>query len=235
MGTIVPDSNTGKLTFYEAHFSPWTANAVAIGLTPEAVTALGTKIDASRTAYDNMIAQRNAAKAATQNFYDTVIDMHASPGAGADMIAAIKNFAQTTDNPQVYTLAEIPPPATPAPAPAPGRPYRFEVELRPLGSIALGWKCDNPRGVYGTLYEVRRRIGTAGEFVLIGSSGEKSFVDETLPSDAGAAEGGVTYAITAVRSTVRGIEGVVTVNFGVGTGGGMSVTSSDGGSVKLAA
>jgi len=28
--------------FYEAHLTPWTTNAAAIGLTPAAVTALGT-------------------------------------------------------------------------------------------------------------------------------------------------------------------------------------------------
>jgi len=38
-------------------------------------------------------------------------DNEAAPGLGSDMIDTIKNFAQTTDDPNVYTLAQIPPPA----------------------------------------------------------------------------------------------------------------------------
>ncbi|MDQ7013265.1 MAG: hypothetical protein Q9O74_05130 [Planctomycetota bacterium] len=52
----------------------------------------------------------------TQSYYDAIAAMHSGPNAGSDLIDTIKNFAQATDDPNVYTLAEIPPPAPPAPS-----------------------------------------------------------------------------------------------------------------------
>ncbi len=50
-----------------------------------------------------------------------------------------------------------------------------------------------------------------GAFAVIGVSGIRRFVDDTLPSGAAS----VTYEIVAIRSTTRGIAGRFTVNFGV--------------------
>lgn len=238
--SIVPQNRAARLQFYEAHFAPWTGNAVAIGLTPESVTALGTLTDSCRTAYDNMIAARQASKAATLAFYNTADAMHADPGAGADMIATIKNYAQITDDPNVYVLAEIPAPAVPGVVPPPGRPFDFEVGLGASGAITLGWKCDNPTASTGVYYEVRRQIGDPGDSVIIGTSGERSFTDDTLPASAATAVGGVVYTITAVRGALRGGDATVLLKFGTSTGSGalgVSIASpAEGGSgVKLAA
>jgi ribonuclease BN (tRNA processing enzyme) len=75
------------------------------------VTALDGATTHARKAYNDHLAAQQAAKAATDAFYDKVRLMHASPGAGADMIQTIKTYAQTTNNPNVYVLAQIPPPA----------------------------------------------------------------------------------------------------------------------------
>jgi len=157
------------------------------------------------------------------------------PGAGADMIQTIKTYAQTTNNPNVYVLAQIPPPAQGGTTPPPGTPFDFTVGLLQDGSLQLKWKCSNPSGTVGTIYEVKRQIG-GGAFEFVGATGVKTFTDDTLT---GASP--VTYQITAVLSTARGNPAQFVVNFGVG-GGGLTVASvvstpesSSGGDIKMAA
>lgn len=228
---IVPDSRVGKLNFYEARLAPWAANAVAIGVTPAAVAALDALAIDARKAFEDMEAARNAAKAATQIFYEAIRNLHSGPGAGSDMIDAIRVKAQSTDDPGVYALAQIPPPATPSTTPPPGTPSNFTVGLNQDGSLLLKWKCDNPSGTQGTIYEVMRRFTLDGPFTFIGASGTRSFIDQTIPNGAAPA----TYRITAVRSTQRGSPAQFTVSFGVG-GSGPTVTSvSNGTQVKMAA
>ncbi|MBL0870359.1 MAG: hypothetical protein IBJ18_07280 [Phycisphaerales bacterium] len=217
---VVPETRLGKIQFYENHLGPWADNAVAIGLTSTAVAALGSLTSNARKAYDDAEAARQAAKAATQAYYNAVRAMHNGPGAGADMIEQIRNKAQSTNNPEIYTLAEIPAPATPGTIPPPGTPNDFTVGLLQNGAVELKWKCANPSGAQGTVYEVKRRSGAAGNFVYVGSTGVKNFVDETV--SAGTAS--VTYQVTAIRSTQRGNPAQFTVNFGIGgVGGGPGV------------
>lgn len=231
---VVPDNRLGKIEFYEAHTGPWTTNAAAIGLTPASVTALSTATTNARKAYNDHLAAQEAARAATQAFYDKVRLMHSAPGAGADMIQTIKTFAQTTNNPNVYVLAQIPPPAAGGATPPPGTPFNFTVGLLQDGALELKWKCNNPSGTVGTIYEVKRQIGGGGAMTFVGATGVKTFTDDSLPSNASPC----TYQITAVRSTARGNPAQFTVNFGMG-GGGLTIASisgeSDGASVKMAA
>lgn len=105
---IVPNDRLGKIEFYEAHTPAWATSAAAIGLTPASVTALTGAVTSARKAYNDNIVAQAAARAATAAFYDKVRLMHSAPGAGADMIQTIKTFAQTTNNPNVYVLAQIP-------------------------------------------------------------------------------------------------------------------------------
>lgn len=229
---VIPNTRLGKVEFYEAHITPWTTNAVGIGLTAAAVTALAEAVADARAAYDAHLAAQQAARAATQNFYEKVRLMHSAPGRGSDMLETIKTFARTTDDPNVYILAQIPPPRDPGALPPPGTPFGFTVGLLQNGSLELKWKCSNPPGTYGTIYEVRRQIG-GGAFAFVGATGSRTFVDDTLPSGASPA----TYQVTGVRSTSRGKPAQFTVTFGVG-GAGLSiagVSSDTGASVKIAA
>ncbi|MFG0244069.1 MAG: hypothetical protein ACF8R9_14885 [Phycisphaerales bacterium JB054] len=208
---ITPNSRLGKVTFYETHISPWANNAAAIGLEVAEVTALGVATGAARTAYNDMIAARAAAKAATQDFYNAVTAMHSAPGKGSDMIDTIKNYAQTTDDPGVYTLAEIPPPSEPGVVPPPGTPFDFRLSLQQSGAVELKWKCNNPAGAPGTVYEIRRSVD-GGEFVTLTTIGERAFLDESVPSTSGQ----VIYQITAIRSTLRGTPAQFNFRFGAG-------------------
>ena len=232
---IVPDSRLGKIEFYEAHTlaaGPWASNAAAIGLAPAAVTALGTLTTLARAAFNAAEAARQAAKAATQNYYDKVRALHSNPGAGQDMIDTIRLYAETKNDPNVYVLAQIPAPAVPGTTPPPGTPFEFTVGLLQNGALELKWKCNNPSGTQGTIYEVKRRTGASGAFSYVGSSGVRTFTDDTVA----AGSPGVTYQITAVRSTQRGNPGQFTVSFGVGGGPGLTIASiTEGGPMKMAA
>jgi hypothetical protein len=120
----------------------------------------------------------------------------------------------------------------PSPMGAPGTAYNLKVKLMGDGSIDMGWKCNNPRGSTGTIYQIFRRIGAgaADAFEYLGGVGSKKLHDTTIP--AGTAV--VTYKIQAVRSTAVGDWAEFSVNFGNGAGGAMiaSVTEQ---SPKLAA
>jgi hypothetical protein len=220
--SIFPQSRLGKIEFYENRITDWAANAAGIGLTPTAIADLTTLVEAARAAYSESEKARIASQAATQAFYDAVRAMHNGPGAGSDMVDQIRGFARRTDNPQVYVIAQIPAPQPASSIPPPGTPFGFTVGLLETGAIELKWKCINPEGAGGTIYEVRRRTGVnpASPFVYVGGSGTRNFTDNSLPSGSSP----VTYQVTAARSTVRGNPGQFTVAFGVGGGPGLAIT-----------
>ena len=115
----------------------------------------------------------------------------------------------------MYPLAQIPAPAVPSPVGPPGTPFDFTVALQQTGAVTLRWKCNNPVGASGTVYEVRRRVGGTGTFGFLANVGTRSFTDETIPGGSN----GVTYQITATRSTRRGTPAQFNVNFGIGGDG----------------
>lgn len=229
--SIVPSSDIGRITFYEAHIAGWTLIPTQIGLLAADCTALAGLISKARGAYNAQQAALEASKAATMTMHQAVLAMHT---LGAADIAKIKAFAEATNNPGVFPLASIPAPATPSPVGPPGTPFDFTVSLAQSGAITLHWKCNNPVGAAGTVYEVRRRAGATGTFGYLASVGSKSFTDETIP----AGSNGVTYEITATRSTKRGVAAQFNVNFGVG-GDGMTFATvspvSENATMKMAA
>jgi hypothetical protein len=229
---IVPTKVQDLLAFTEAHAALWRDRASSLGLSGAQAEAFSQASSNAKTRVDEATLAENARKAATVMSNDAVRELRRSAG---ETLAIIKAFADNSANPAaVYALAEIPEPATPAPLPPPGVPTDFTVQLTQSGVIELKWKCANPAGSTGTIYEVRRRTGSAGEFTFVGVSGTRAFTDDSLP----AGSTGVTYQITAVRSTKRGLPGQFNVNFGVAGGGGMFVASVTEGTapvVKMAA
>ena len=104
----------------------------------------------------------------------------------------------------------ISPPAAKSPLGPPGRPDQFKATIDSIGAVTLTWTCANPSGAVGTLYQLARRLGPTGEFVHLGTSGKRRFVDATIP--AGTAS--VTYEVRAIRSTKFGIAAQFNVTFG---------------------
>lgn len=228
--SIVPESRLDKIQFYENHLAPWSANAAEIGLVPATVTSFAARVTAARAAYDAAEVARQSSKVATQAFYLAVREMHSEPGGGQDLIDTIRAFALSKGDPNIFNLAEIPPPATPGTLPPPGTPTNFTVELQPTGAILLKWRCENPVGASGTVYEVLRQ-SSGGSMTYAGATGSREFLDASLPFDGSP----VVYRVTAIRSTLRGVPAEFTVKFGIGgPGSSFSVTGVSEG-VKLAA
>lgn len=215
--SLIPDSKTGKVAFFQTKIAPWTTNAVAIGTSAAAVTDLGTKV----TAAQDKIADQNAAfeayRTAVMTANNAVRTMEA---AGSDIIKQIRTKAALDGN-TVYELAEIPAPAIPTPVPPPGMPTHFTAALNPNGSLTLKWKCANPPGGGGTIYQIARQIG-GGAMTPLGVSGTRTYTDSTLPAGAGE----VIYQIQAVRSTALGVAAEFLVRLGTSASGAATASVS---------
>lgn len=226
---VIPVTRLQQIEFSEAHLPVFTAAPTSIGLTASQVSALSALTEQARKDYDAALAARQASKAATEAMYASVGSMR---NQLADMVRSIKTFAEASANPgTIYSMAQIPAPLPPSEVPPPGTPFDFKVEILQNGALRLTWKCDNPEGASGTIYEVFRGAqGSTPSYV--GSTGIKEFVDDTLPRSAVP----ISYQFTAVRSTRRGDPATLTVSFGVaGGGGGFTINSVQGGEIAAPA
>lgn len=210
--STVPRKDLETIQFFELHVPVWTGTPAAIGLTPAQVTALDTLTKAARNTYTAQQNAKNAAKAATVNFRSAIAALRNN---GADLVKLIRAFAQTTNNPNVYALAQINPPAPPTPRPAPGQPTDFTVALTTEGAISLRWKAANASPSSGAFFNIRRKLAGQNAFEIIGNTGSKSFVDDTIPLGTTHA----TYIIQGYRGTTAGeASDQFVVQFGVGNG-----------------
>jgi hypothetical protein len=205
------------ITFYSQRQAGWNTNATAIGISTSEVTALGTLISSAQTALSAQIASKQVAKDDTVTLHDSA---RALSAAGADLIRKIKAKAGQTGGDSVYALAQIPPPSTPSPVGPPGTPYQLKVELIPGGALTLTWKCDNPVGSQGTLYQIGRKVNGATEFDYVGGVGTRKFTDTTLP----AGTNQVIYQIQGVRTTALGVAQEFIVSIGSGANGVMTAS-----------
>ena len=224
---LLPPSRIGKVEFFESRLGAWTEHDTDIGLTAGAVSNLTALTEAARAAFLAAEEARIASKGATEAFYTAVAAMAKS---GTSMIETIRVYADVNNNPNVFVLAGIPAPSSGSPIGPPGTPFQPVVTLSQTGAIALNWKCNNPSGASGTIYEVRRQIGS-GNFVFVGATGTREFIDDTIPAGSSI----VNYQVNGLRSTVRGPVATFNVRFGVGGGGGLTVVDSTNAEVKMAA
>jgi hypothetical protein len=229
---LFPKSNEGKILFVQSKVTPWSTNATQIGTTTTAVTSMGTLATTAQAKLLAAVEARDASKNATADLDAAV---RAMGTAAADIVKQIRAKA-ATDGDDVYLLAGIPAPATPSPVGPPGTPYKFGAALDPEGVLTLTWKCANPAGAVGTVYQIGRKLGgpdAPGEFAVVGTTGKRRFVDATLTAGAAAL---VTYQVRAIRSTLAGTAGVFTVQFGIApSGSGASAAATLVTAPKLAA
>ena len=220
---VLPDTKLLQLQYFEAHAPVWTGREIAIGLTVAGVADLTTKTGKARTAYNAMIAARNAAKNATQSWYDAWNIMMA---VGRDDIRTIKAFADMQTNPMsVYTIAQVDPPAPPGPAPIPGTPDNFIVQINPAtGDLTLKWKCIGG-GDGNAVYIIARQFANQTSPSFLSAVGGKTFVDTTIGTITGASLP-VSYFVTCQRGLTSGQTASVTIRFGAGGGGGFSVVEN---------
>ncbi len=206
---VVPQKDVDALQFFEDHWDVWQTNAVVLSI--PAALAADVKADAidARAKLSAQALAKNAAISATAD-WNSAMSLLREQGAAA--IAAIRAKAIDSENPNaVYSLAQIPPPARGAPRPLPGTPSQFSSAIQPSGALLIKWKMPGVQPG-NTFYQVARRLAGTSEFVIIGGSGNKTFLDETLPLGANAVE----YQVTAVRGSVFGLKSnTFVVQFGV--------------------
>lgn len=224
---IEPRKIGERITYWQEHIAPFTSNAVAIGTTTGAVTDLQTKTEAAQEALVAQATAKMALKAATANLKTAV---RAMSNAGMAIVDQIRGKARIAGGDAIYNLAEVAVPATPGTIGPPGTPTNCKAEVLPNGTLVLGWKCENPAGSSGTVYQLSRQLGGTGPFVYLGGTGRKKFEDDSIPEGTSL----VTYAIQAVRSTAVGVEQQFTVKFGPNVSGG-TVTTVVNAPARLAA
>ena len=224
---VMPVSTIGKIEFGEQHIAPWNSSAVAMGSSVPTITAWQALVESARDAYEAQKAAQNAAKAATNSLR---IAMLALTDATADVIKQIKTQAAIVGD-SVYSLGEIPAPATPGPVGAPGKPEAFKVVLQPNGSLKIGWSCANPVGCHGVIYQIWRKVDATEAYQYLGGAGKREFVDTTVPSGVPS----VMYQVQGTRTTSIGVANDFMVNFGVGVSGIVTASVTEGLPAKIAA
>ncbi|MFN0012540.1 MAG: hypothetical protein ACKVS8_12950 [Phycisphaerales bacterium] len=204
-----------------------------IGLSAQQVAAFQSALTAAQgtsVAFDN--AKDIVAATADQN----TAAFAALKKQASTCVRNIKNFAEDTNNPNVYALAQIPPPADPSTIAPPAKPTGMTVELDPSnGAITLRWKASNPKGAAGTSYIVRRRLPAdpAGQFQFIGVTGVKKYTD----NDFTAGPDAVQYTIQGQRSDKAGpLSDIFTISFGRNSQGQQTAfVANENQQVRLAA
>lgn len=234
---VLPNTDLEQIQFCESHLPIWTAAPTTIGLTAGQCTALNTLTVNARKAYTDAQNARQASKAATTTFHNNTLLMR---GNVADLIRIVKAFADASTNPgAIFAAAQIPVPAAPTPPPAPGMPTMVAVGLNPDGSITLRWKASNAAPSAGVTFDVSRRVGNVGGYTGTGSGtsvrgGKFEFTDSTLAFGTQTA----SYIIVGRRSNPPQMgtpSEAINVQFGVGSGGGLSIVNASGASYKMAA
>lgn len=217
-----------KLQWIEARIEQWQQNQAQIGISVQQITNLKTLVGSASAAFTGAEFARAAAKNATRDFYDAFNDMS---GPTRDLINTIKAYAETTNNPSVFSLSSIEPPAPPTPAQAPSTPFDVSGSVSPTGNATITWDADRSGASSGIFFMVERKRGNEATFSIIGGTAEKAFLDV----DPRFATGTVQYRVKAQRGGLSS-DWSVPIAFSITGGGGFTVsqlTESNG--VQLAA
>lgn len=211
---VVPTKDIEALQFFETHVAIWQGAPATIGLSALLVTSLDNAAKAARLQLSAQQAAKTAAKTATNTFHGGMTTLR---GVGADLIKTIKAFAETTNNPNVYNLAQIPPPAAPSPPPPLSAPEDFTADPAADGTISLAWKGSLRSS---TFFSIFRRGPGETNFSQIATVAAKGFIDTAPPPPAGPAQAQrtVEYLVRAQRQTEIG-PATPTVSVVYGAGG----------------
>ena len=227
--SVIPDTLAEKLAFFEARVAEWSTNAAAIGITPGQATGISAMTAEARAKYDAAVAARAASKNAT-NDQKIAFDMLTT--FGGDLVKTIRAYAETNDNPIVYSLASIPAPAEPTPLGPPATPTNLVAALNTSGNVDITFKASKTGG---TTFIIERRTTPLGEitpngWTQIGITESKKFTDNALPQGLGS----VQYRVIATRSSGVGTPSQFTaLQFGTVSSASSATTSTAG--IKLAA
>lgn len=215
---VVPTRDVDAIQYFEQHVGIWTERFADIGVTQQFATDVKTATSAARAAFDAQQQAKQTAKNATVTFRNA---MRAMRSGGGDLIKTVRTFAESTANPDVYTIAQIEPPAPPAPRPLPSAPTDIRAELDTTGAVTLRWKASNATASSGVYFVVTRKLAGETVFSTVGTTAGKAFTDETIPSGTTA----LVYQIRGYRGTTAGpASAQFALQFGAGGSGSQTAT-----------
>lgn len=224
---VIPNKIVDEIQFGEEHAPLWVANRAALSLTTVQTDAVTAAVSAARKAFNDANNARLASKNATMTLKNAMATLHPLL---ANIVQDIRLTAESTHNPNLYTLGGIPEPAAPSPAPPPGQPVQLGAQIRPDGVLRITFKATDS-GNGAVTYIVSRKLATQSAFSVIGTTGSststsgaglprgfKFFDDTSLPSGAN----NMQYMIQGQRGLSYGTPSeVFTITIGAGAGGGM--------------
>jgi hypothetical protein len=210
MGRNLPQKRGAALDWSTERLGTWTANAEQIGTDSATVLAVATAIASATTLRTAAGAARAKSKSATKSYHDAADE---ALDLVRDLILEVKAFAASTDDPQVYVLADLSAKEAPGETPPPEAPSDVLYTLQFDGSLDLRWKGKGPQG---TFYIVKRKLAGENAFSIIATTTDKTFTDNAIPQGTDS----VQYQILA-QQTDKVVQGpIVPVKLGSGNGQG---------------
>ena len=149
MADNLPRTIPALIDWCNVHGPLWAAAPTTIGLTTAQTTVLTGLISAFTKANTDAQMARDASKAATMTLKNAMDAIEATAG---NYINTIKSFAETTNNPAVYTAAQISPDSPRGVVADPVAPTQFGATINSDGSLTINWKVAQPAGVNGVIY-----------------------------------------------------------------------------------
>lgn len=211
---VVPGGRDDMIAFYKAHQAAWETHQALIGVTPAAILDFKTKVEAALSGQDAATAARQSSKIATGALNTAAEALRTT---GAAMMATIRAFAETTNDPNVLELAEIPAPKPPQPVGPPEQPLITSSSIRSYdGAVMLKWSGSIAGG---TSFNISRKLDAGPTTLLANVSGAKNFTDTTIPECTTTA----LYSVIAVRGGLASqpSDGVTVRFAGEGAGPGL--------------
>ena len=177
---ILPRTARPLIDWVELHTDLWKADPASIGLEGAEVTELIALLASASAAEEAAELARAAAQAATLRLNT---EAEALREQAASMVATIKAYAETQDDPQVYARARIPPDRPKAPLGPPEAPRNVSATLLVNGVVRVRWTGSRKGGTFFEVYRTATNLdGTTARPTLLTSTPDKTYIDRDLPS-----------------------------------------------------
>ncbi len=197
MARTVPETQQDAIDFFANRLDDWAASPAAIGLSSEQVDAITARVAEAETRLAEAQAARIAAKTATLALSQAMADLR---GLGGDLVKTIRTYAETNDDPAVYTRSGIPPVSPPTPVGPPEQPRDIAATITNSGPVRVSWRASRSTG---TQFVVERQLvgldGVAGDWTFVAVAAARSIDDTSLPIGSAS----VTYRVYAQRASGR--------------------------------
>ncbi len=144
MGRTVPETQQDAIDFFATRIGDWAKGPAAIGLTSDQVTEVQSRLAEVQARLVEAHAARIAARRSTLALNDAMRNLRSF---GGDLVKTIRTFAETNNDPSVYSASGIPPVADPTPAPPPAMPTQVRATITALGTISIEWRGRRSGGV----------------------------------------------------------------------------------------